>query len=34
MSIMFCSNDDLGLTMTYFMAKSNLVLYLLKGENL
>ena len=28
-----CSNDDLGLTMTYFMARSNLVPYVFVSEN-
>ena len=25
--IMVCSNDDLGVTLTYFTARSNLVIY-------
>ena len=30
----FCSNDDHGLTLTYFMARSNLVPYAFIWENL
>ena len=33
-SIKVCSNDDLGLTLTYFMARSNLVPYAFIWENL
>ena len=32
-SIKVCSNDDLGLTLTYFMARSNWSLMLLYGKN-
>ena len=32
--IRVCSNDDLGLTLTYFMARSNLVPYAIIWEKL